>query len=323
MTMKTTSFRLLSLIVVMFAMSLPSQASQIIETIRHATNYYSRTTAYAVGAGKVYVSYNTQSSNPEYTAPSSEAHTGEDGVSGSGPHTYYLYAQANDGCRFDAWYRDANCTDKADSANPYQVQVSSQRGNDMPSDGTGADHRFYAKFVPFVTVGSAGYTTYVTPAAVSFPSEVTAYIVTAATGSSVTMEEVTSVPAGTDVVVKGAAGTYDLTEVDSADEPTGNMLHVSNGDVTGDTGIYALANKNNVVGFYPVSASVTIPAGKAYLQISAGAKPFFGLEDDDATAIEMVNESSMNDEPVYNIAGQRIQKMQKGINIVNGKKILK
>ena len=26
---------------------------------------------------------------------------------------------------------------------------------------------------------------------------------------------------------------------------------------------------------------------------------------------------------IYNLAGQRIQKMQKGINIVNGKKVLK
>lgn len=27
--------------------------------------------------------------------------------------------------------------------------------------------------------------------------------------------------------------------------------------------------------------------------------------------------------PIYNLAGQRIQKLQKGINIINGKKILK
>ena len=33
--------------------------------------------------------------------------------------------------------------------------------------------------------------------------------------------------------------------------------------------------------------------------------------------------SQMEDGAIYNIAGQRIQKMQKGINIVNGKKILK
>ena len=30
----------------------------------------------------------------------------------------------------------------------------------------------------------------------------------------------------------------------------------------------------------------------------------------------------VNDKNIYNLAGQRLQKMQKGINIVNGKKIL-
>jgi hypothetical protein len=39
----------------------------------------------------------------------------------------------------------------------------------------------------------------------------------------------------------------------------------------------------------------------------------------------MVNgQSSMvNGQSIYNLAGQRLNKMQKGINIVNGKKILK
>jgi Zn-dependent metalloprotease len=47
--------------------------------------------------------------------------------------------------------------------------------------------------------------------------------------------------------------------------------------------------------------------------------------DENQTGIEMVNgQSSMvNGQSIYNLAGQRLNKMQKGINIVNGKKILK
>jgi hypothetical protein len=49
--------------------------------------------------------------------------------------------------------------------------------------------------------------------------------------------------------------------------------------------------------------------------------PFFG---DDATAIANVNVNDNDNQAViYNVAGQRVSKMQKGINIVNGKKILK
>ena len=47
--------------------------------------------------------------------------------------------------------------------------------------------------------------------------------------------------------------------------------------------------------------------------------------DDDATGISLMKDgrSQMEDGAIYNVAGQRINKMQKGINIVNGKKILK
>jgi hypothetical protein len=49
----------------------------------------------------------------------------------------------------------------------------------------------------------------------------------------------------------------------------------------------------------------------------------FGLEDD-ATAIETIaNGQQTTEGAIYNVAGQRLNKTQKGVNIVNGKKILK
>lgn len=41
------------------------------------------------------------------------------------------------------------------------------------------------------------------------------------------------------------------------------------------------------------------------------------------TKVKELSEKSRNAEGIYNLAGQRLDKMQKGINIVNGKKILK
>lgn len=41
------------------------------------------------------------------------------------------------------------------------------------------------------------------------------------------------------------------------------------------------------------------------------------------TAISDINESDDSDDPIYNLAGQRQNKMQRGINIVGGKKIIK
>ena len=174
-----------------------------------------------------------------------------------------------------------------------------------------------------VTIGATGYTTFVAPSDVSFPSDVTAFIVTSTTETAVVMEAVESIPAGTAVVVKGAAGTYYLDAASSTDDVTGNLLLASDGTVVGAPNIYALANKDKGVGFYPVASTVTIPEGKAYLEIESKAKAFYGLFEDDATAIDNLNVDANLNETIYNLAGQRINKAQKGVNIVNGKKILK
>ena len=180
-----------------------------------------------------------------------------------------------------------------------------------------------------VTVGSAGYTTYVTKHDVEFPAGVTGYIATAINTSTVHLGEKASVPATTPIVVKAAAGTYALPAITTTPESvTGNLLQASDGSVTGGDNIYALAKpEGQEVGFYPVNSSVTIPAGKAYLIDTTGntVKGFTFDFDDDATGISLMEDgrSKMEDGAIYNVAGQRISKMQKGINIVNGKKVLK
>lgn len=45
--------------------------------------------------------------------------------------------------------------------------------------------------------------------------------------------------------------------------------------------------------------------------------------DDVITGIKTLSDSPLKGEDIYNLAGQRLQKMQRGINIVGGKKILK
>ena len=41
------------------------------------------------------------------------------------------------------------------------------------------------------------------------------------------------------------------------------------------------------------------------------------------TGISNIKAETINDGAVYNVAGQRVNKLSKGINIVNGKKIVK
>lgn len=176
-----------------------------------------------------------------------------------------------------------------------------------------------------ITIPSAKYITYVTPADVSIPVGLTAYIVTDVNERSVSMKPVTNVPANTAIILNSnVADTYELVAMDDdADDVSENKLLASDGTIVGRDGIYALANKStNGVGFYPVGSNVTIPKGKAYLAAPAGVKGFLALDEDVTTSISNVETSSERAITIYNLAGQKVESMKAGgFYIVNGKKV--
>ena len=106
--------------------------------------------------------------------------------------------------------------------------------------------------------------------------------------------------------------------------PTVGLLTGVYEDTPAPVGSYVLQNNNDRIGFYQVAAGQqpTVKANRCYLTApAAGVKAFF-FNADDATAIESVENAANVETPVFNLAGQRLGKMQKGINIVNGKKVL-
>jgi hypothetical protein len=134
------------------------------------------------------------------------------------------------------------------------------------------------------------------------------------------LAKVDNVPAGTPVILKGSY--YNKVAANLPAINAANDLKGTAADTEADGTMYVLAKVDDKVGFY--KATGTIPAGKAYYQSGAGVKAFY-FDGDAETAINEVNgQSSMvNGQSIYNLAGQRVSKMQKGINIVNGKKVLK
>ena len=131
------------------------------------------------------------------------------------------------------------------------------------------------------------------------------------------------IPAQTAVILKGAPGIYSLIPGFGAAKIEGNVLKGSAEDVEA-TGKYVLAKpEDGEVGFYLASGG-TIKAGKAYLELPATEVKAFYFGGEDATGINGLNDvNDLNDAAIYNVAGQRVSKLQKGINIVNGKKVLK
>ena len=113
----------------------------------------------------------------------------------------------------------------------------------------------------------------------------------------------------------------------TADSYTVGLLTGVYTEATVPVNSYVLQTQNDVQAFYKVTSDFTATPYKCYLTYDASnpVKALF-LGFGDADAIRSINnESSMfnvESSKVYNLAGQRLQKLQKGINIVNGKKVL-
>ena len=94
-------------------------------------------------------------------------------------------------------------------------------------------------------------------------------------------------------------------------------------------GSYVLAANKTTgqQGFYVTNGSVTCPQFKCYMTVPAEAAApkvlFFPGGEGEQTGIENVFGADENGTvTIYNLAGQRLNKLEKGINIVNGRKVL-
>ena len=196
-----------------------------------------------------------------------------------------------------------------------------------------------------VAIGTLGYSTlYYSELNLVVPEGVTAYTYRTGTATkpeiSITYYEGDVIPAGEAVVLKtdtppSAATQYPFVVASSCDNEIDADNILKGTDVKAMTEgenckFYALSHKGGKnVGFYWMAengGAFECPAHNAYVAVpnSSDVKSFYVFDDDDATGISDVDaDVDANDGAIFNIAGQRIQKMQKGINIVNGKKILK
>ena len=164
-------------------------------------------------------------------------------------------------------------------------------------------------------------TTYVTTKALDFTevSGLKAYVATAASASAVTIEEVTAVPAGTPLVLIGTAGTeYTVPVAATASAPAKNLLKAGGVTLTGDGTEYIL----NGGKFYQANAG-ELAAGKAYLKVeTSSARELDILFGGETTGIQDNNRETITDNRFYDLQGRRVAQPQKGLYVVNGKKVI-
>ena len=92
-------------------------------------------------------------------------------------------------------------------------------------------------------------------------------------------------------------------------------------------GSYVVARKDGADALYKVDSAVSLAPFRAYFTVDAGTGVKANIItlnlDGTETAIERIDnvQTAKGNDVIYNLAGQRLSKMQKGVNIVNGKKI--
>lgn len=174
---------------------------------------------------------------------------------------------------------------------------------------------------------AAQYGTFCAPFDVTIPEGVQAFTIggIAENGKLTLVEQKNTILAHTPVIVYSES-TSDINAVQfgvaTSGTATSDYLKGVYTDTTAPVGSYVLQNQGGRVGFYHVEGTQPwVRANRAYLTVpaSANVKAFYM---DDATAIQTVEELLSGKAEIYDLAGRRQQKLQKGINIVGGKKVL-
>ena len=146
------------------------------------------------------------------------------------------------------------------------------------------------------------------------------------------LTRVVNVPAGTGIYLYGTPGqTYKIPYAEShsvymnffkANLTTSTIPATENGYTN-----YVLETRDGERVFWPVSGSTTCAAQTAYLQVptkfsESGVKLNILFEEDLIDGLDGFIMAGQDNEAIYDIAGRRLGKPQKGINIINGKKVL-
>ena len=189
-----------------------------------------------------------------------------------------------------------------------------------------APKTFTASQVSFSTNVNA-YKTLTLPFNADVPEGFSASNATSVTGTTVNLESTSTINANSPVMIEGE-GPLELKAANAVVKATGDaaftngMLSGTFKSIPAPVGSYVLQKHSGTTGFYLVAdVQPTVGAFRAILNVPETGVKLYTF-DDEATGISLTPALSEEGATYYNVSGQRMSRMQKGINIVNGKKIL-
>ena len=230
------------------------------------------------------------------------------------------------------------------SSNRYYDPYFTPNGvylNEVSYQDTWSSIRLVLRLQPLTyTVPASGVGTFSSEVNVHLPEGLNAHYCKTyyAERSAISVVNISSgvVPANTGVLLSGTPGeTFNLYPTpETADELEGNALV----DVTKPTHISAtkgdytnfMMKGGKFIRIEAASYTVKMPANRAYLPLltsaisGSNAKEVLLSWDDEATGIESLTSSPSpkGEGSIYNLNGQKLSAPQKGINIINGRKVI-
>ena len=192
------------------------------------------------------------------------------------------------------------------------------------------------------TLGENGMGTYCSEYDLDFSNieGITAYIASGfdPVEGYVVLTKVFKVPAGTGIIIKGTPGNYEIPVVATNFYYRNMLVGVVKATPVPQTDWKEIGYANYILlkkdgdtepTFYRSDGSGDIPANRAYLQIPSNLVPSANnarittVFEDEVTPVEDILTTSDNSkDDYYNLNGQKVQTVKKGIYIKNGKKVI-
>ena len=185
-----------------------------------------------------------------------------------------------------------------------------------------------------LSVGATGWATLYLDQDATIPDGVTCYTIASVADGTAILSPITTgvLPAHTGVVIKATADTnytFNYT-FDYTGGQMDNLLRGSFANAHMYGGGYVLAKgNNNVVGLYKAKETGNLFLNNAYkAYLPASAVPVIQQSNglrfvvEETTDIEAVQPTQSSEVVIYDLTGRRVEKMEKGIYIINGRKVL-
>lgn len=175
---------------------------------------------------------------------------------------------------------------------------------------------------------AAGYGTFCAPFNVTIPENVEAYTINSAEESG--LLNTTKITTGTIPAHTAVLTSADLEEnmeiyhfgIATNGSASTGMLVGTYEDTYAPAGSYILQNQSGKVGFYHVATSHTVYANRCWLVAPDSNVKAFIIRTDETEGINAQTIENRQ-QTIFNLQGQRINNVLKGVNIVNGKKVIR